>query len=65
VLGASLREDGSRVGFRNIVYVFFYFGRWTKSKKKESDSVSHTPLSKTYSVELIYIMFKNSFSFLA
>jgi len=41
------------------VCFFLIFGRWTKSKKKKTASVRHTPSSKSYSAELIYIIFKN------
>jgi len=38
-VGASLHEDGNRVGFRN--FVFFYFRRWANSKRK-GDCVSES-----------------------
>ena len=33
-LGVSLPEDGNTAGFRNFLFLFFYFRRWTKSKHR-------------------------------
>ena len=47
MLGASLPEDGSSTGLRNLVFFKKSFRQWTESKKKEKEKGDYVSDSST------------------